>query len=82
MLVCMRTTLELNDTLLRQARKRAADRGMRLRDVIEAALRLYLGGGPVKKGYRLQWRTERGKLQPGVDLQDRDALLDLMEGRR
>lgn len=82
MLLLMRTTIELNDELLRQAKKRAADEGASLRSVVEAALRAHLGSGPRSSGYKLRWRTEKGRLQPGAQLEDRDALFDLMEGRR
>jgi hypothetical protein len=78
----MRTTIEIADELLRKAKTRAADEGIPLRQVIEAALRLYILGRRSKGGYRLQWRTESGRIQPGVRLDDRDALFDLMEGRR
>ena len=77
----MRTTVELNDQLLRAAKQRAANEGIPLRRVIESALRTYLEGPSRRRGYKLQWRTERGRLQPGVRLDDRDALFDLMEGR-
>ena len=79
---CMRTTIDLGDELLRLAKRRAADDGIPLREVIESALRRYLGGGRRREGYRLQWRPERGKLQAGVNLDDRDGLFDLMDGRR
>ncbi len=82
MLLCMRTTIEIADELLRKAKTRAADEGIPLRRVIEAALRMYILGRRNKGGYRLQWRTESGRIQPGVRLDDRDALFDLMEGRR
>ena len=78
----MRTTVDLSDELLRQAKKRAADAGIPLREVIEAALRSYLARGSKRSGYRLRWSTEKGRLQPGVHLDDRDALFDLMDGRR
>lgn len=73
--------MELNDQILRAAKQRAANEGIPLRRVIESALRTYLEGPSMRKGYKLQWRTERGRLQPGVRLDDRDALFDLMEGR-
>lgn len=79
--LCMRTTIEISDELLRQAKKRAADEGTPLRKVIEAALHFYLGRRPKNKGYELKWRTEKGRMLPGVRLDDRDALFDLMEGR-
>ena len=77
----MRTTLDVNDEVLRSAKQRAANDGIPLRAVVERALRSYLEGGARKSGYRLRWRPERGRLRPGVRLDDRDALFDLMEGR-
>jgi len=81
MFLRMRTTLDLNDELLRAAKRQAADRGVSLKQVVEDALHSQLKDLPRQTGYRLQWRTERGKLQPGVRLDDRDALFDLMDGR-
>lgn len=80
MLLCMRTTIDLNDELFRRAKRRAADDAVTLRQVVEAALRAYLGGGARPAPYRLRWRTEKGGPLPGVDLDDRDALFDLMDG--
>lgn len=80
-LLPMRTAIDLNDDLLRRAKKRAAEEGVTLRQVVEAALRKHLSGTPSRVGYRLRWRTERGRMQPGVRLENRDALFDLMEGR-
>ncbi|MFQ5745579.1 MAG: type II toxin-antitoxin system VapB family antitoxin [Acidobacteriota bacterium] len=77
----MRTTIEINDDLFRQAKKRAADEGSSLRRVVENALRQFLAARPPAERFELRWRTERGELQPGVNLDDRDALFDLMEGR-
>jgi hypothetical protein len=82
MFFCMRTTLDLNDELLRQVKRRAADEGTSLRAVIEGALRAHLGRLRKREDYRLRWRTEKGRLQPGARIEDREALFDLMEGRR
>ena len=38
--ICMRTTLDLNDTLVRRAKALAAERGTSLTQLIEEALRL------------------------------------------
>jgi Arc/MetJ family transcription regulator len=78
----MRTTIDISDELFRQAKKKAAAEGSTLRDIVEAALRVYLTPRSKRKGYKLRWRTERGRLQPGVNLDDRDALFDLMDGRK
>jgi hypothetical protein len=77
----MRTTIEISNELLRQAKKRAADEGVPLKKVIEEALRLYLGKRPKNKKYELRWHTERGRILPGVRLDDRDALFNVMEER-
>ena len=82
MLSCMRTTLEISDELLRRAKRRAADEATTLRQVVEDALRRYLGGRSPKRGYEFRWRTETGRILPGIRLDDRDALFDVMEGRR
>ena len=82
MLIHMRTTMDLSDELLRKAKRRAADEQIPLRDVVEAALRRYLSRKTTGGKHKLRWRVERGRLQPGVNLDDRDALFDLMSGRR
>jgi len=78
----MRTTLDLADDILRLAKQRAADEQIPLRAVVEAALRRYLTRPAQSAGYKLRWRTERGELLPGVNLDDRDALFDRMSTRR
>jgi hypothetical protein len=82
MLMCMRTTIDVPDPLHRELRLRAVAEGTTLREIVEKALRSYLAPVPGGTGYALHWRTERGRLQPGVSLEDRDALFDLMDGRR
>ena len=82
MLLCMRTTLDINDELFRKAKRRAADEGTPFRDVVESALRAYLAGRRGQGPYKLRWQAEKGRLQPGVILDDRDALFDLMDGQR
>ncbi len=82
MLLCVRTTIDINDALLKRAKKRAADEGTTLRALVEGALRRHLSERPPRAGYRLRWRTERGRLLPGARLDDRDALFDLMDERR
>ena len=82
MLICMRTTLNLDDNLIRAAKRRAAETGQTLSATIEAALREILEREKrPKSSYRLRWVTVKGGTQPGIDLADRDALIDRMEGR-
>jgi hypothetical protein len=78
----MRTTLDLDDALVRKAKGRAADEGTTLTALIEEALRRYLTPAPAtSRPFRLKLLTKRGRLVPGVNLADRDALYEQMEGR-
>jgi hypothetical protein len=77
----MRTTIRLDDALLREARAVAAASGRTLTDLIEDALREALARRQASVGRkRLILRTFKGKgLRTGVDLDDSAALLDLMD---
>ncbi len=83
MLFCMRTTLDIDDRLMRLVKKQAVESGQTITGVIENALReaLVRQKAVRAKPFKLRWRTVRGRLQPGVDLTDRDALYERMEGR-
>jgi hypothetical protein len=77
-----RTTIRLDDPLLAEAKKFAADTGRTLTAVMEDALREVLARRkqPNRRS-KLRLTTFAGKgLQPGVDLDDSAALLDRMEG--
>ena len=76
----MRTTIRLNDQLLREAKRAAADSGRTLTALIEDALRENLArrkAEPPREWTDLP--TFPGELLPGVDLDNSAALLDLME---
>ena len=77
----MRTTLEIADEVLRAAKKRAADEGVPLREIVERALRTFLNGGAAEpEPYRLQWRTEGGgTVNPEVDIDSRRSLHEFFE---
>jgi hypothetical protein len=79
----MRTTIRLDDQLLREAKKRAAERGTTLTAVIEDSLRQALARrvpSRRRRKFRLPTFNGGGTL-PGVDLDNSAALLDIMEGR-
>jgi hypothetical protein len=78
----MRTTLEINDALFVQAKTKAAEEGVSLRQIVENALRGYLAGRPPRRRYKFRGGTDSGKLLPGIDLADRNSLFDVMEGRK
>jgi len=79
----MRTTIRLDERLLRQAKMFAARNGRTLTAVIDDALRQFLSRGEIPAGgRRFRIRPFKGTgLAPGVDLDDSAALLDLMENR-
>jgi hypothetical protein len=78
----MRTTLRLEDDLLRRTKQFAARRGTTLTAVIREALQAYLArsdetpAGPVELPV-----SGQGGILPGVDLDDSAQLYDLMDGR-
>ena len=79
----MRTTIRLDDDLLREAKAHAAATDRTLTRLIEDALRETLArrGTTTKRRPRVELPTfEGGRLQPGVNLDSNAALLDLMEG--
>jgi len=78
----MRTTLDLDDRLTREAKRRAVEEGTTLTALLERGLRLVLHAPRPKQGYRYRPLVRSGRSRPAVDIDDRDALYDRMEGRR
>ncbi len=80
----MRISIELEDKLLRGAKRKAAEENRPLEDILNEALRLGLEPSKGRRRPRLKFRlkTVVGKLIRGVDLTDRHKLLDLMESCR
>jgi hypothetical protein len=81
MLLCMRTTIRLDDSLLAEAKKIAADKKTTLTAVIETALRQsFAHQKRADQRGKVSFTTSgKGGLRPGVDLDDSASLLDLME---
>lgn len=82
MLRCMRTTVNIEDGLLMEAKTRAAATGRTLNQVVEDALRESFArrAAPIERP-TLPVHHGTG-LMPGVDLDDSAALLDVMDGPR
>lgn len=79
----MRTTIRLDERLLREAKQFAAKNGRTLTAVIDDALRQLLARAearPAKRAFRIRPFKGTG-LAPGVDLDDSAALLERMERR-
>jgi len=80
----MRTTINMDDALLSEAKQLAARTGRTLNAVIEDAVREVLARRRgARKRQPVELPTGKGRgLQPGVDLDDSAALLDLMDATR
>jgi hypothetical protein len=77
----MRTTVRLNEHLLAEAKKHAAESGTTLTSLLEESLREKLARRTTRvrsKPVRLK-TVNGGGLLPGVDLDDSAALLEVME---
>jgi hypothetical protein len=78
----MRTTLNFDERLLREAKKRAAEIGVTLTTLIERSLRAYLQPRANRAAkYKLQLLVKKGRPVPGIHWDDRDSIYERMEGR-
>lgn len=74
----MKTTLNLDDELLRAAKIRAAERGTTLTRLVEETLRDALFGRGASETDEVRWVVVDGG-PPRVDVADREALYELLE---
>lgn len=81
MLICMRTTLNLNDDLVKRAKQRAVTEHRTLTSVIEDALRRLLAAEspPPQEPYRVPVEKGPQGVRPGIDLDDPRAIRDLLD---
>ena len=80
MVAYMKTTLNIDDTVMERLRREAARRGSTMSELVEAALRLFLA----RSRRRPAPLPELPSFDGGgalVDVADRDALYQAMEGR-
>ena len=76
----MRTTIDVNDTLLQAVKAHAAAERKTLKETVEQALREFLAGPRHVAGDAPSLPTFRGQgVQPGVDLTDNAALQAIMD---
>jgi plasmid stability protein len=76
-----RTTLTLDENLLRTLKARAARQGKTLGALVNELLRQSLATGSRRTGFKLDLEGWKADARPGVDILDRDSLFDLMNGR-
>jgi hypothetical protein len=77
----MRTTVRLDDDLLKEAKVHAAERGITLTQLIDESLRERLAVRPRRASVEPFRLTTYGKggVRPGVDLDDNRATRDLID---
>ena len=74
----MKTTLEIDESVMAQLKREAVRQGRTMSDLVETALRLLLQARTEPRGFRkLPTFKSGGTL---VDVADRDALYRAMEG--
>ena len=75
----MRTTIRINDELLKQAKKQAADEGRTLTSLVEDGLAQILAQPKAKRRERVELPVSKatGGVMPGIDL---NRSSDLEEG--
>lgn len=79
MLCCMRTTVNLPDDLVREAKSRAAEEGITLTQLIAEGLRHRIGADFGSERFQVPVFAGDG-MQPGVDLSDNAATRDRLDG--
>lgn len=76
----MKTTVDLPDELLREAKASAAREGTSLKEVLTAALRNHLRGGEKVPRGQEAWRRSFGTVDP-KDLEEVDQIIEEEFGR-
>lgn len=76
----MRTTIRLNDDLLKRAKKRAANEGRTLTSLVEDALVLILSKARSSRRKRIELPVSKatGGVLPGIDLNRSSDLEEVM----
>lgn len=79
----MRTTIRINDDLLKQAKKRAADEGRTLTSLVEEGLLLILAKARAGRRKRVELPVSEatGGVLPGIDLNRSSDLEEVMNAR-
>jgi hypothetical protein len=74
----MRTTINLDEQLLKLLKEKAHQENLGLGEIISKAIKNFLfPANKNRKGF--QWQTFKGKAQPTVPIHNRSAIYDLME---
>ena len=75
-----RTTIKIDESVLRKLKQKAAAEGVSLQDVANQLLRRGLASAE-RSRFTLVMQGWKAQPLPGVDIVDRDTLFDVMNGR-
>ena len=75
----MKTTLNLDDQVLRNAKEQAAREGITLTAFVEQALKASLLKETETASYRFRPKVVKGNRPPNVDISERDALYEVID---
>ncbi len=76
----MKTTLNLDERVLKRAKRLAANEGITLTALVEDALRARIAPKPRPAlAFKLELPTVKGVASPVVDIADRNAVFDLLD---
>jgi len=78
----IKTTLNIDDTVMNRLRREAARQRKTMSELVEAGLRLLFHSASQSKKKKLRPLPTWHGGKPRVDIADRNALYDFMEGRR
>ena len=83
MVTHMKTTIEIADALLEDAKRVAAKEGITLRALVEDGLRKTLAEREKRPPFKMRDASVKGgRVQPGIDLSNWEQMRDLIyEGR-
>lgn len=85
MVFCMKTTVDLPDGLLLEAKRRAAELHRPLRELIEQGLRSQLSPrepARARQRRKINWVVVEGGLPPGLDIADRGRMHEWLRRNR
>ena len=78
----IRTTIVMDEELLKGVREVAGRSGWNLSQAISELVAIGMHAHVTHGESEFRWKTFAGKVHPGVDIDDRDRLYDLMEDFR
>lgn len=75
----MKTTLNLDDQVMKNAKARAARDGITFTALVEDAIRATLLHDPQTEKYQFKPKVVTGNKPPNVDISERDALYEVID---